>query len=129
MNDFEQYCEKYAEFLKSQFWAEVSSRCKELAGWKCEKCGRDIGLNAHHKVYRNDWYETKIEDLICLCYQCHGKEHGRKMPSVLPQPIPKGKMNFKQWKRKKKEEKRKCLYLCKKYGYYDLIPILDKHYG
>ena len=56
-------------------WPEITRRCKERAGWKCERCGRPHekgkgrGLNAHHL----DWNRSNCADwnLVCLCAKCH----------------------------------------------------------
>ena len=44
----------------------------ERAGNRCEVCYSPQYLNAHHKTYRHHGYEDlNLEDLICLCYECH----------------------------------------------------------
>lgn len=65
----------YRVFLQSDFWKALSKAKRELAG-KCERCRSRENLQAHHTVYRSNWYETKMEDLKVLCRGCHRKEHG-----------------------------------------------------
>lgn len=67
----------YREFLRSSFWKELSAAKKDGVG-KCERCGITEGLEAHHLVYRRDWYETHLEDLEVLCSDCHSKAHGKR---------------------------------------------------
>lgn len=68
----------YREFLKSEFWLELSGRVKRKAG-KCRRCGSKRRLHAHHVIYRKSWYETREEDLEVLCEVCHWKEHGYRV--------------------------------------------------
>lgn len=67
---------EYAIFLKSEFWKELSERVKRERGNKCERCGSKSSLQAHHKQYPKNWFETVLEDLEVLCRRCHRKEHG-----------------------------------------------------
>lgn len=66
---------KYRKFLKSEFWKELSARKKSMVR-KCQECGRKDRLQAHHVIYRDNWYETRLEDLRVLCRKCHMVEHG-----------------------------------------------------
>lgn len=67
--------QKYRQFLKSDFWIKLSKRKKNLDK-KCSECGSVENLQAHHKFYRKDWFDTRIDDLVVLCRQCHESEHG-----------------------------------------------------
>lgn len=64
----------YRKFLQSDFWKELSARVKR--GKRCEKCKSRRNLQSHHKVYPEDWYQTKESDLQVLCRRCHAAEHG-----------------------------------------------------
>ncbi len=77
--------ERYREFLKSAFWQGISFECRYNANFICEKCHKGGPVHAHHKFYRPNWYDTNIEDLICLCEDCHNIEHGID-PFVAPKP-------------------------------------------
>jgi hypothetical protein len=68
--------EQYQKFLRSPFWIELRRKAIERDGGKCSDCGDVERLRVHHKVYRSDWYQTKLEDLITLCNTCHRFEHG-----------------------------------------------------
>jgi hypothetical protein len=65
----------YRAFLKTAFWVSLSSQKKRLVP-ACERCGSESLLESHHRFYRDNWFETKLEDLEVLCSECHGKEHG-----------------------------------------------------
>lgn len=66
--------EAYRRFLKSRFWLELSSKKKEMVG-ECERCGSVEKLQCHHRIYRSDWYDTRLEDLEVLCREHHCEEH------------------------------------------------------
>ena len=67
--------EAYRNFLRSDFWKELSLR-KRNSIWKCELCGSRKFLQSHHRFYRGYWYDTRLEDLQVLCRKCHRAEHG-----------------------------------------------------
>jgi hypothetical protein len=64
-------------------WKEISTRCKQIAGWKCQHCGVNQGderisrrgrpykvaLQACHKDH-SDRMNPHAE-LLCLCVRCH----------------------------------------------------------
>ena len=69
--------QRYREFLKSDFWLNLSAEKKVLTP-HCERCGDEEFIQAHHKFYRSRWENTQIEDLETLCRKCHRLEHGIK---------------------------------------------------
>lgn len=71
--------ERYAEFLKSEFWIGLSRRKRRMVG-RCERCGGRRYLQAHHRFYREDWFQTELGDLEVLCRRCHAKHHGISGP-------------------------------------------------
>lgn len=71
--------EDYAKFLESDFWIKLSLACRARAKFICYRCGKRAGkkhCQAHHVRYPDDWYQTTLDDLICLCRKCHEKQHG-----------------------------------------------------
>jgi len=66
-------------------WKEFSKSIIELDGNKCSKCernGKDVILQVHHKKYikgRKPW-EYGSKDCITLCKGCHAEEHGIIIP-------------------------------------------------
>jgi len=49
--------------VATNVWA---TRVKAKAGWKCELCGSEDGLQAHHQPDGSG---------ICLCRRCHAWKH------------------------------------------------------
>jgi 5-methylcytosine-specific restriction endonuclease McrA len=49
----------------------------ERDGWRCRFCGRtNVGIEAHHIVYRSHGGPDTLDNLICLDRDCHGTVHG-----------------------------------------------------
>lgn len=66
----------YYTFLNTIYWKVVAKKVKERAGYRCQLCNSSENLNVHHRSYRNHGYEVlHLEDLICLCHECHEKHH------------------------------------------------------
>lgn len=66
-------------------WNLRSLQCREEAGWKCEECSIDLGLNrkflhAHH--LRGTRY-NQPEDLRALCIGCHAEQPRHEMEHLL----------------------------------------------
>lgn len=73
--------DRYAEYLKTDYWKEVTSAVKKRAGWKCQVCNSPHDLQAHHRTYDNRGNELDhLDDLICMCRRCHGVFHGQIEP-------------------------------------------------
>ncbi len=68
--------ELYAMFLESDWWKLLSRRKRKLAGGKCECCRKNNAMQAHHRFYRDNWFDTKLDDLKALCRGCHELKHG-----------------------------------------------------
>ena len=58
-----------------KIWADLVKRPK-----RCENCGSNYKLEAHHKIHRTylkgRW---KLDNGICLCAECHRKVHDKKL--------------------------------------------------
>lgn len=66
---------KYDEFLKTRYWMSISRFVREKSG-KCEECGSTENLHVHHTTYVHHGCEHQhLEDLKCLCKDCHLKTH------------------------------------------------------
>lgn len=67
----------------SRYARRLATECKARAGWKCEECGSRYRIEAHHveplakKVYQVHIGVT-VDNLVCLCYDCHQRRHRRK---------------------------------------------------
>lgn len=73
----------YKDYLRTPYWNYVSQRMKWVARYKCSRCDNDKDLQVHHLTYEHRGIEAKYpEDLICLCRECHRKEHEKENGSV-----------------------------------------------
>ena len=71
-------CAFYGEYLQSPLWKIISSKVKWNANYRCEKCGSNKNLVAHHTSYEFKGVEfLAFHTLQCLCSKCHEKEHGK----------------------------------------------------
>jgi len=89
--------ELYAMFLQCDWWKALSKRKRDSVG-HCERCSRRKNLQSHHHFYRDNWFDTVLEDLEVLCSVCHSRHHGT--------PPPKRKL-FKHYIRNGRKIKRK----------------------
>lgn len=70
---------KYEDYLKTDYWKEVSRLVKKRAGFKCQMCNSPHDLAAHHRTYEHRGSEMDhLDDLICLCRRCHAIFHGKE---------------------------------------------------
>jgi 5-methylcytosine-specific restriction endonuclease McrA len=67
---------KYSEKLKDPRWQKRRYEIIKQRKSTCEMCGY-IGskLNIHHLRYDGEPWESKDEDLMLLCKECHRKKH------------------------------------------------------
>lgn len=66
----------YYYFLETPYWKAVSEKVKSRANYKCQICNSSSNLCAHHRSYANHGDEVhNLEDLICICQDCHTKYH------------------------------------------------------
>lgn len=52
--------------------------CREVLnrdGWRCQNCGASENLQVHHIQSRSELGNDRLENLITLCADCHGKCH------------------------------------------------------
>ena len=75
----------YHAYIQSPAWGEKLKARIELAGHKCERCGKNFRLQVHHKTYQRAGRE-RLQDLVCLCEDCHSTEHGQD-PTNLPEEL------------------------------------------
>jgi hypothetical protein len=69
---------KYHDYLKTEYWQQVSRKVKERGGYRCQVCNSPHDLQAHHRTYDHRGNELKhLDDLICLCRRCHAIFHGK----------------------------------------------------
>jgi 5-methylcytosine-specific restriction endonuclease McrA len=69
--------EEYKKYLDSPSWKQTRKKVLRHAGYRCEICGANSGLDVHHKTYEHVGYERQ-EELQVLCSSCHTAAHHRK---------------------------------------------------
>ena len=68
----------YQDFLKTPYWKAITEKVRYKSGFKCNLCGSNKKLNIHHRDYTHHGDELHhMEDLICLCEECHSKFHNK----------------------------------------------------
>lgn len=67
-------------FLRTPFWRGLRQECFERDGGRCvvPGCGSQVNLQAHHKVYRETPWDTRLEDLETRCEKHHEALHARQ---------------------------------------------------
>ncbi len=72
----------YKDYLQTEYWQMLSEQVKANAKYKCQVCGRtakEVTLHVHHNTYEHRGEEYKyMEDLVCLCGDCHQYFHDRE---------------------------------------------------
>lgn len=64
----------YEEYLKTPEWRKRRNAFLGRKGWHCERCGRKVDLQVHHRSYARLGSE-RDEDLEALCRDCHEGHH------------------------------------------------------
>lgn len=95
----------YKEFLQTDFWWNLRTACLKRDEYKCQRCHSLNNLQAHHNFYRDDWFETRVEDLTTLCKLCHEQHHGHKSKPKMSGLSKRVMKERARWKRKKKMER------------------------
>lgn len=66
----------YDEFLRTPYWMAIAEYIKYRANFRCQMCNSDENLITHHRTYKHHGDEIHhMEDLICICRDCHEKYH------------------------------------------------------
>lgn len=67
----------YQTYIHSPAWRARATAAKVRAGWRCQVCNREGGLEAHHRTYERLGRERR-EDITVLCRDCHRLYHANK---------------------------------------------------
>ena len=66
----------YKDFLQTPYWRIISDKVKQKAKYRCMICNSNKNLSTHHRCYTHHGDEIHhLEDLICICQECHNKHH------------------------------------------------------
>jgi len=59
--------------LENKLDKMCSEKVKELAGWRCEKCGRENCKLDWHHIFKRSKRSTRwdLGNGLCLCFVCH----------------------------------------------------------
>lgn len=66
--------EAYQAYIKTDKWKTIRAQRLAMDNDKCVLCG-EKAEHVHHRRYK-DWGTETVNDLVCLCGECHGKHHG-----------------------------------------------------
>lgn len=67
---------KYEDYLKTEYWKNLSESIKKEADYRCQICNSEDDLNVHHRSYKyKGFLELEKKDLICICEKCHSIYH------------------------------------------------------
>ena len=78
--DYSRLSGTYASKMQDQRWRKKAATVKERAGHRCQDCGAEKSLDAHHCYYANmrdafEPWEYPLSALRALCRDCHiGRE-------------------------------------------------------
>ena len=63
------------KLIDANYW-RVCELVRTRAGWKCERCGRRVGLECHHIIHRSKGRRDEPSNILAICPDCHRQEHG-----------------------------------------------------
>lgn len=69
-----------------EFWVGQRHAISDRAGFRCERCGTHLhrsGFEAHHRKLRSQGGLHGLENLACLCPDCHRAVHAHPTTAVL----------------------------------------------
>jgi 5-methylcytosine-specific restriction endonuclease McrA len=68
--------EAYDDYLCSDYWERVRAAMFAKHNGRCQACGKEYGLQVHHKTYPRRFTELQnLHMLELLCDQCHHQSH------------------------------------------------------
>jgi len=62
--------------LDKEAYRRLMRRVLDRDGWRCQKWGSFEHLQVHHRIYRSQQGDDKVQNLVTLCAYCHLEEHG-----------------------------------------------------
>lgn len=66
---------KKRSFQKRRFYKpENRKECIKISP-KCQICGVSKNISAHHIIFKSDYLDDHLENLISLCWNCHRHAH------------------------------------------------------
>ncbi len=77
---------RYTDYLRTEHWQILRLAALKRYGCKCSICKSTKNLEVHHKIYRETYWDSLVQDLQVLCHACHQEEHGFAAPLRLSEP-------------------------------------------
>ena len=71
---YEEWYQKYLDYLTSPEWQEKRAACLEYYEYKCAICYQGGHLHVHYRTYGR-LFNERPSDLITLCDECHDRHH------------------------------------------------------
>ena len=64
--------------LEPKDYAVLHQQVLERDNWRCQACGSMQNLEVHHMQFRSHSGSDTKQNLITLCFACHGRFHNDK---------------------------------------------------
>ena len=80
----DRFSKEYKDYINSWEWQKKRLEFIRLAGYKCQRCGRQGSvstLHVHHKTYERLGNELP-QDVMVLCSECHKEEDAARRVRV-----------------------------------------------
>lgn len=90
--------EAYERFLRSKEWQNWRMVAIDMAGSRCQQCGREEELEVHHKTYVRFGGQERLSDLAVLCASCHSRVHAKRPEPVGPTSLGEGIADYRRLK-------------------------------
>lgn len=76
----------YKGYMQGESWKTLRRKLMVARNWTCESCQATKNLVGHHMVYRTPLEAGTLDDLMCLCSDCHDILHrGCKTSEDVPE--------------------------------------------
>jgi hypothetical protein len=76
---------EYADYLKTEHWAQLKLALYAKRGRTCMACSSKKRIQAHHVNYRHPITDCTSDDLMPLCRECHEAVHETKLDAECAQ--------------------------------------------
>jgi len=97
--------DEYREYLFSDKWKSKKNQVIERGNRICEICEKRYIEHTHHRTYKK-LYNEPLEDLLGLCWECHGNIHNHDIDEdyefwldgrTIPKDLIESETLLRQW--------------------------------
>ena len=67
---------------------ETRKRVYQREGWACAVCSSNRQLEVHHIIKRSRGGSNDVQNLVCLCHDCHCIAHGERVRPLHLEGVP-----------------------------------------